>query len=151
MGLRRAIRELRKQNESALSRGSKFEQRRQPPAGARADGEHIQSGRMGAMLRARQVAGFEKQFKRGSDLREFVAEKCRELLTREERARMSSKKYQQIQIGAMPQDTDLIQHTPSVFVFQRRTPNRSRARRGIRLPISLDGGRSGIDIKDRRS
>lgn len=122
MVLCRAIRELRKQNESSLSRGRKCEERRQPPAGARADGEHIQSGRMGAILRARQVAGFEKQFKRGGDLREFVAEKCRELLTREERSRMSSKKNEQIQIGSVPQHSDLIQHTPSVFVFHGKLP-----------------------------
>ena len=123
----------RKHNESSLSGGSKFEERRQPPASARPDGGHIQSGRMGAILRARQVAGFEKQFKRGGDPREFVAEKCRELLTREERPRMSSKKYQQIQIGSMPQDSHLIQHTPSVFVFHGGLPNRSRTRRNIRL------------------
>jgi hypothetical protein len=72
---------------------------------------------MGAMLRARQVAGFEKQVKRGGDLRELVAEKGRDLLTREQRPGMSSKKYQQIQIGSMPQDPHLIQHTPSVFLF----------------------------------
>ena len=77
---------------------------------------------MGAILRARQVAGFKKQFKRTGDLQELVAEKRGELLTREERSRMSSKKNEQIQIGSVPQHAYLIQHTPSVFAFHGRLP-----------------------------